>query len=67
MTTKIREAAALLLYLGVVLVLPPIALIFAKPHHVAGIPLPALYIFGVWVALVIGALFTSRLLPKSSE
>lgn len=67
MIAKPREAAALMLCLGVVLLCPPIALIFAKPPHLLGIPLPVFYIFGVWLGLVLGAVAVSRLLPEPSD
>ena len=60
---KPREAAALLVCLGLALLFPPIVLIFAKPHHMLGIPLPVFYIFGIWLVLVLGAVAVSRLLP----
>lgn len=64
MITRIRESAALLLALGIVLLLPPLALIFAKVTTVWGIPLPVLYLFGLWLALIIGVWFISRQLPR---
>ena len=67
MTSKPREAAALIVCLGVALVFPPIALIFAKPHHLLGVPLPVFYIFGIWLALVLGAAVVARLLPDSES
>lgn len=67
MIAKPREAAALLLCAGIVLLLPPIALIFAKPHDLLGIPLPVFYVFGIWVGLVIAAVVISRCLPDASE
>lgn len=67
MKSKPREAAALLLCLGTVLSFPPIALIFAKAHHVLGIPLPVFYIFGTWLLLVLGAVVISRLLPDTES
>lgn len=67
MKSKPREAAALLLCLGTVLSFPPIALIFAKPHHVLGVPLPVFYIFGTWLLLVLGAVAISRLLPDTES
>lgn len=67
MIAKPREAAALLLCAGIVLLLPPIALIFSKPRDLLGIPLPVFYVFGIWVGLVIAAVVISRLLPDASE
>lgn len=67
MMSKPREAAALLVYAGAALLFPPLALIFAKSGQVLGIPLPVFYIFGTWLALVAGAIFLSRLLPKTES
>lgn len=67
MKSKPREAAALLLCVGAVLSLPPIALIFAKPHYVLGVPLPVFYVFGTWLLLVLGAIAMSRLLPDTES
>lgn len=66
-TRKPREAAALLLCLGVALLFPPLALIFAKPHNLLGIPLPVFYIFGTWLLLVLGAVAIARILPDTES
>lgn len=67
MIAKSREAAALLLCAGFVLLLPPIALIFAKPGDLLGIPLPVFYVFGIWIGLVIAAVAISRCLPDTAD
>jgi len=67
MKTRPRETAALLMCLGVVLWLPPIALIFSKPYWPLEVPLPVFYVFGTWLGLVLGAIVVSRLLPEISE
>jgi len=67
MTGKAREAAALALCAGSVLLLPPVALIFSKPVELFGIPLPVFYVFGVWLALVIAAVVMSRRLPDHTD
>ncbi len=67
MITKPREAAALLLCAGIVLLLPPIALIFAKNGYLLGIPLPVLYVFGIWIGLIIAAVVISRFLPDTAD
>jgi len=66
-TGKPREAAALLLCLGVALLFPPLALIFAEPHNFLGIPLPVFYTFGTWLLLVLGAVAISRILPDTES
>ncbi|MDZ7842799.1 MAG: hypothetical protein U5R46_18535 [Gammaproteobacteria bacterium] len=67
MKSRPRETAALLLCLGVVLLFPPIALIFDKPHRLLGIPLPVFYVFGTWLLLVLGAYAVSRILPDTES
>jgi len=67
MISKPREAAALLLCAGTLLLLPPLALIFAKPVDLLGIPLPVFYVFGMWIGLIIAAVVISRRLPDVSE
>lgn len=67
MISKPRETAALVLCLGIALLFPPIALIFAKPALLLGIPLPVFYVFGVWLLLVLGAVAVTRLLPDSER
>jgi len=67
MRARARQAAALLVYLGAVLMLPPIALIFAKPVFVLGLPLPVLYVFGLWLVLIVGSFVVSRRLSASGD
>lgn len=55
--------ALLILCAGVLLLMPPLVWIFNKPVSVFGIPLAALYVFGVWLALVVGAFALTRILP----
>lgn len=65
MISRPRQAAALLVCLGAVLLLPPIALIFAREVQVLGVPLPVIYIFGMWLALILGAIVVTRVLPDT--
>lgn len=67
MKSKPREAAALLLCLGTVLLFPPIALIFSKSLWLFDVPLPVFYVFGTWCALVLGAIIVSRILPEIED
>lgn len=67
MRSKPRETAALLLCIGVVLWIPPIALIFGKPVWLFEVPLPVFYIFGTWLLLVAGAIVVSRILPEVED
>lgn len=60
-----RESAALLVCLGTAFLLPPIGLIFGSAYRIFDIPLPVFYVFGAWIALVVGAFLISRVLPDN--
>ena len=63
-----RDASAILPFLGVVLLSPPLVYIFAAPVTVGGIPLIVAYVFGVWAAIILVAFLVSRRLePDASE
>ena len=53
MITETTARAGLLLCMGAVCLLPPIALVFDKPIDVFGIPLVVLYVFGTWLTLIV--------------
>ncbi|MFC3231431.1 hypothetical protein ACFOGJ_29555 [Marinibaculum pumilum] len=57
---KLRDAALVLPLLGVFLLLPPFPEIFMAPVRLAGVPLIVLYIFGVWLAMILAALWLAR-------
>ena len=57
---RIRDRAVILPAVGLILLLPPFAGIFALDIRVAGAPFTALYLFAVWAALIIGAALLSR-------
>jgi hypothetical protein len=44
--------------------MPPFIWVFHKDVFVVGVPLSALYVFGVWLALVAGSFWLSRALPE---
>ena len=60
---RARDAAVLLPLLGLFLLMPPIIALFAQPVMVGGVPLIAVYVFGVWLALVAAAALLARALP----
>ncbi len=63
-----RDAATILPFLAVALILPPLVLIFTAPIRLAGIPLIVVYLFGVWAAVIAAAyLVARRLKPKAEE
>ncbi len=53
--------------LGVMALLPPFASIFEIDTHIAGIPLTALYLFGVWALLIAGAAILARPLRDQDD
>jgi hypothetical protein len=56
-----EELAFLLPFFGTLLVLPPLVNLFVgRRLLVLGVPLDTLYLFGVWLAIVIGAMVLSR-------
>ncbi len=65
--SKPRETSALLVCLGIVLLFPPIALIFGKSAYLFDIPLPVFYIFGIWLMLIIIARLLAKKLSDDSE
>lgn len=62
-----RDAAAVLPLFGTLLLLPPFVNLFARNALLFGIPLEVVYLFGVWTALVLGALVMSRRLGRAPE
>ncbi len=61
---RTRDRALVLLLLGLVLLLPPVAQIFHLDSKIAGIPVTLLYLFTVWAVLIVG---TAWLAPRLSE
>lgn len=55
-----RDAAFILPVLCALILLPPFVNLFLREVLVWGIPLEVLYIFGVWFALVLGAMVLAR-------
>ena len=59
---KTRDRAVILPVVGAALFLPPVAGVFRMEAAVAGVPLPVLYVFAVWAALIAcAALLAPRL------
>lgn len=57
---KLHDASILLPIAGLILLLPPVASIFAIDATVFGLPLSAAYVFGVWALLIVGARSVGR-------
>ncbi|MCK9517133.1 MAG: hypothetical protein WCZ18_12425 [Ottowia sp.] len=62
------SAAVALPLLGLFLLMPPVVTLFAGGMGVAGVPLIAIYLFGVWAALILCAgLLAWRLRPERTR
>ena len=64
---KLRDAAILLPLGGLVLIMPPLASVFALPVRVAGVPLVVAYIFVVWALLIVAARLIGRRLGRTER
>ena len=65
---RLRDAAVLLPVLAAFLLMPPVITLFTGTHTVWGVPLIVAYLFGVWLALIVGAaLLARRLAPQSAQ
>lgn len=64
---KAHERALLLPFLGMLLLLPPVAGIFQLDVRLFGVPLAALYLFTVWAVLIVLAAVLSRPLLRGAE
>lgn len=65
--TRRRDAAFVLPAFGTLLLLPPFLNLFNRGLLLFGIPLEALYLFGVWLALILGAFAMTRRRPDTAE
>lgn len=65
--TRRRDAAFVLPAFGTLLLLPPFLNLFNRGLLVFGIPLEAVYLFGVWLALILGAFAMTRRRPDTGE
>lgn len=58
---KREEVAFLIPFFGVVVLMPPILNLFVIDESHFGLPLEAIYLFSIWIALILGAVILSRL------
>lgn len=65
--TKVRDAAAVLLILGVLLLVSPLISLFTRGSPPTGQFAPFLYVFGVWAGLIALAFVLSRHLSGPPE
>lgn len=63
-TRRVREFATVLPLVVILLVMPPIVLVFSAPSTLAGIPLIVVYIYGLWAAAIVAALAVARRLER---
>jgi hypothetical protein len=64
MSGRKRVAAALFLTLfGAFAYLPPLVLLLRVDVRIMGVPAETVYVFALWLALVVGARWFSRVLP----
>ena len=63
----VRDLATVLPFIAIALLCPPIVVIFSAPATVGGVPLIIAYVFSVWLAIVLTALFVARRLSASSD
>lgn len=62
---KARDRAAVLTLVGTILFLPPALNLFRIDMTVAGVPLLAVCVFGVWAMLIAGTALLARQLHAS--
>jgi hypothetical protein len=63
---KLISAALFFALFGVIAFMPPFVLVFRTNLRLFGVPLDTIYVFSLWVGLIIGAWWFSRLLPDDS-
>ena len=60
---KLISAAFFFTFFGVIGFLPPFVLLFRFDGRILGVPVETVYVFALWIFLVIGARWFSRVLP----
>jgi hypothetical protein len=63
---KLISAALFFALFGVIAFMPPFVLVFRTNLRLFGVPLDTIYVFSLWVALIIGGWWFSRLLPDDT-
>ena len=64
---KLRDQSIALLFVGIIVLMPPIAALSLLDVDVAGLPLPIDYLFSVWLLLIVGAYALSRRLLEGDD
>ena len=60
---KLVAAALFFTAFGALAYMPPLVLLFRFDLRLHGVPVETVYVFALWTALVVGALWFSRVLP----
>jgi len=63
---KLVAAALFFAAFGALAYLPPLVLLFRLDLRVFGVPVETVYVFALWIMLVAGARWFSRVLPDDS-
>ena len=64
---KLESAALFLTIFGALLILPPLAVVFQLKWRFLGIPAEVIYLFVCWAAMIVGAYWMSRRLPREPD
>lgn len=65
---RLENAALVLPIFGALMIVPPLLGVFNTPILVAGVPLVAIYLFSVWIALIaITAVLSRRMRNAPNE
>ena len=64
---KLESAALVLTILGILLFLPPLAVLFQLERRLFGVPFEVIYLFVCWLGLIAGAFWLGRRLPHEPQ
>lgn len=64
---RLRDAAVLLPFFGLLLLMPPFIGLFPPAVRLGGIPVLVLYVFGVWALLIVLAALLARRLASTEH
>lgn len=64
---KTRDRAMVLLSLGIVLLMPPVAGVFELNEKIFGVPVTLVYLFSIWFFLIIATARLAGALTRSEE
>ena len=64
---KIRDRSLVLLLIGMVLLMPPVAPLFHVDSKLFGLPATLIYLFALWAVLILGARLLAKPLQRTTE